>query len=283
MILNNTQIIVSTYWCQDQLVAVALLMQEGELTKEQVTDIRSNKRRLKNQFIPQSLLTHCGIKSSFDYRYLRIMRIAVHPELQGNGIGTSYLSSIIEFAYQHKFDFVGTSFGINEQLLSFWLMSDFKLARLGFTQDKASGEYSAMLIRPLSDSADRLMNEISDNFYRSFNYMLAEVYPNLSVALVVNILAQADRSQLPELTETDKQAIDDFIAGERQYLSCLFSLHLGLLHLVSSQQFDQAIYPLVSRIIHKKSLNELCLQYGFTGQKQINHYFINYFAEHFDT
>ena len=77
-------------------------------------------------------------------------------------------------------------------------------------------------------------------------------------------------NQLPELTENDKSTIKDFISGERQYLSCLYSLHLGLLHLMVKQPVDEAIYPLVSRILHKKSLKQLCRQYGFTGQKQIN-------------
>ena len=281
MMLNNPNVSVSAYWYQQELVAVALLMKEGLLPESDVTAIRNNQRRIKDQFLPQSLLTHNGIKQAFDYQYLRVMRIAVHPEIQGIGIGKSFLDDIIEYAKTESFDFVGTSFGVNEQLLSFWLSKEFTIARIGFTQDKASGEYSAILLRSLTKRADTLLNEISDDFYRSFDYLLPEVYSNLATELVVKIIAQAKTNQLPPMLEKDFQAVEDFISGERQYLSCLYSLHLWLMHMIAVNKCDDNIYPAISKVLHKKPSQQLCEQYGFTGKKQIIQYLKDLFSKYY--
>ena len=280
MMLNNPSVIVCAYWCQQELVAVALLMKEGLLPGSDVSAIRKNQRRIKDQFLPQSLLTHNGIKLAFNYRYLRVMRIAVHPEIQGVGIGKSLLDEIISYATAESFDFVGTSFGVNEQLISFWLSKGLLIARIGFTQDKASGEYSAMLLRALSKSADTLLTEISDAFYRSFDYLLPEVYSQLTPELTVKIIAQAEHSQLTQMSKEDFQAVEDFISGERQYLSCLYSLHLYLMHLIAVNKYDDTIYPVVSKVLLKKASLQVCEQYGFAGKKQLNKFLKDFFTSH---
>ncbi len=62
------------------MLAVALIMTEGILGQEHGDNIeekiRQGQRRLKDQFLPQSLIAHCGAEQAFDYSYWRIMRIA---------------------------------------------------------------------------------------------------------------------------------------------------------------------------------------------------------------
>ena len=88
LLLNNRAISLFVLKRERSVVGVAMLMQEGLVGENLVDKVLENKRRLRDQFLPQSLLMHCGVKTSFDYSYQRVMRIAVHPELQGLGLGT---------------------------------------------------------------------------------------------------------------------------------------------------------------------------------------------------
>ena len=83
LILDNHAAHVFIAKFEGNIVGVALLLEEGCSKSADIQAVASNQRRLKNQFIPQSLLTHCGFTESFNYQYLRILRIAIHPQYLG--------------------------------------------------------------------------------------------------------------------------------------------------------------------------------------------------------
>ena len=98
LLLDNTQVqlvcLFSSNNTNADMLAVALLMNEGArqgINGSDISAIKNSQRRLRNHFLPQSLLTHCGFEQAFNYQYLRIMRIAVHPQLQQQGIGSHFL------------------------------------------------------------------------------------------------------------------------------------------------------------------------------------------------
>lgn len=128
------------------------------------------------------------------------MRIAIIPELQGQGKGTLFLSYIEQYAKQHAIDFVGTSFGVNQQLLNFWQLQRYKIARIGFTKDKASGEHSALLIKPMNKKHEAFAHTIEQAFYQSFDYLLAEQYKALSPELVWQVMTYCPDEALPRIT-----------------------------------------------------------------------------------
>jgi len=282
MLQDNSQIRLVSLSYKNEVIAVALLMVEGQCSSEELTAVKKSERRLRNQFLPQSLLTQCGIKTAFNHNYLRVMRIAVHPQYQSLGIGSIFLEKIKTFAAKLSFDFVGTSFGVNPSLLKFWLNADYHMARVGFTRDKASGEYSALLLQPLTDGADKLQQEITKEFYRSFDYLLQEEYQAMPAKLVAQILYLMPEGQAPELSAHDLASIEDFASKHRLYSTCVYSLHLWLVAHLRITLSDK-VFPLISKVLQKKSNEELCRLYGFTGKKTINSYLVDYVAKHFAT
>ena len=279
MMMDNKQVRIVSLQYSAEIVAVALLMIEGHCSPEELQAVDRNERRLRDQFLPQSLLTHCGIKSAFDFQYLRIMRVAVHPQHQSRGLGSVFLQKLKVFAKAQSMDFLGTSFGVNEILLNFWLMAGYKFARLGFTQDKASGEYSALLLQSLNESADAQLKKINGEFYRSFDYLLQQEYPGLPAKVIALVLQQSPEWQQSELSAADIACIEDFAAKRRLYSACAYSLHLWLLAHLKTQRTAE-VWPLISKILQKKSNTELCRIYGFSGKKAINRYLVNYVKEH---
>jgi tRNA(Met) cytidine acetyltransferase len=92
------------------------------------------------------------------------MRIAVHPELQGQGLGSRLLDHVITYSRQQKADYVGVSYAVSEALLAFWQRAGFVSVRLGFRKDKASGARSLMQVCGLSEAGVDLARQAGAQF-----------------------------------------------------------------------------------------------------------------------
>ncbi|MDX2368165.1 MAG: GNAT family N-acetyltransferase [Colwellia sp.] len=282
MLLDNKQVqlvcLMSADEGLEQVIAVALLMNEGKFNKQGITEeelkaVSKSQRRLRNNFIPQSLLTQCGIEQAFDYHYLRVMRIAVHPQMQHQGLGSLFLNEITTFAKAQGADFLASSFGATNPLLSFWLTAGFKLGRIGFSKDKASGEQSSLVLKSLSENSERVLVTINAEFYRCFDYLLVEEYKYLSTNLVALIQQYCPKSSLLVLSAFDNANIEAFAHGYRQYSSCVFSLHLWLKQQLCNQCLDDKILSvLISRVMQKHSITEICSTYHFSGKKALEQF-----------
>jgi len=275
LLLDNSQLSVLCLFYQDTVISVALLMSEGCRNENDILDVLSSKRRLKDQFLPQSLMTHCGADTAFGFDYLRIMRIAVHPQCQSKGIGTLFLSKISKYAESLQVDFLGSSFGCNKQLLNFWLSSNYQLARIGFNQDAASGEHSALILKALSGKAFKFQSKINKAFYQSFTYLLSDEYRQLSDILVWSIYNYCPNEYLPKLASSDVNAVQEFASKQRLYSSCAYSLHLWLQHQFSAP-LDEELLPVLSRLLKRMSVAEVCAIYKLKGKKALNQLILDY-------
>ncbi|MCP4990059.1 MAG: tRNA(Met) cytidine acetyltransferase [Colwellia sp.] len=291
LLLDNPHVQVTCLFSSDKegadIIAVALLMHEGAnhgVGQTDVNSVKNSQRRLRNQLLPQSLLSHSGFEPAFDYRYLRVMRIAVHPQLQKQGMGSYFLSQIELLAVKQRIDFIGTSFGVSSSLLCFWLKAGFSTARIGFTKDKASGEHSALLLKGNNDETRQLQLSLSKDFYRSFDYLLLEEYKTLSSELVYLLLIQQKREDLVSLSALDVANVKAFAQGERLYSSCAYSLYLWLKHdllinTTPSQYYsaiEQNVLIAIARLIQKYDTVSVCQQYCLTGKKMLNQTIQNY-------
>jgi len=282
MLLDNKQVqlvcLMSTDEGREQVIAVALLMTEGKFTRQVISDselkaVKKSQKRLRDNFIPQSLLTQCGVDHAFDYHYIRVMRIAVHPQLQQQGIGSLFLNEISNFAKAQGADFLASSFGATKALLSFWLTADFKLGRIGFSRDKASGEQSALVLKSLSIKGEHELTTINNEFYRTFDYLLVEEYKHLSTNLVAIIQRHCPHSFRPKLSVLDNANVEGFSHGERQYASCVFSLHLWLKTQLCYQHIDEKVLCVfIARVMQKHSVANICHTYNFTGKKALEQF-----------
>ncbi len=142
---------------EEQLVAAVLLAYEGPIETELANAIINGTRRPKGQLIPQTLLAHCQIPAAADCRGLRVMRIAVHPQLQRRGIGSQLLHVVEQGVVD--IDWLGASFGATPALCCFWQRFGLQLQRLGHHRDKVSGTYAAVMLRGVSDAGMALQQQ----------------------------------------------------------------------------------------------------------------------------
>ncbi|TYK65907.1 tRNA(Met) cytidine acetyltransferase TmcA [Colwellia echini] len=288
LMLDNPQVQVVCLFNEtddtSEVVGVALLMTEGAgcgISNTDIMDVKQAKRRLRNHFLPQSLLSHSGFDSAFNYKYLRIMRIAIHPTLQLQGLGSYFIKEIELIAKQQKADFIGSSFGASSELLAFWLKAEFKPVRLGFTKDKASGEHSALMIKGLNSNAFASQQLLGTNFYRSFDYLLLDEYKSLAPELVHQLLSTQTTAELQPLNLQDLANVTAYSTGERLYSSCVYSLYLWFKHQLTISKVNEQYkleLVLITRLLQKHDIDKVCQQFGYTGKKMLNNAIKDYVA-----
>ena len=115
-LLDDEEISLYVTLNNKHVVAVALVISEGLFSDSLSTLVYQGKRRPKGHLLAQALTYHCGVEHAAMLDYARVMRIAVHPELQQQGIGTALLDFIISNEKQNSRDAIGTSFGMNKFL-----------------------------------------------------------------------------------------------------------------------------------------------------------------------
>jgi len=134
-----------------KLVAAALCIIEGGTHLSELrSDIATGARRIKGHLTAQYMSYNTTSSQFCEFRYLRINRIAVAPQLQSKGLGSILTQEISRFARDTEFDIVSTAFGALPRLNSFWESNQFIQFQLGQKVDKASGLYSALYLMALT-------------------------------------------------------------------------------------------------------------------------------------
>jgi len=279
MMLEHPSIQIFATVSNDKVLAVALAMNEGKLDHALIEAIKQGQRRIKSHFLPQSLLTQCLTQEAFNYSYLRIMRIAVHPQLQQQGLGQQLLSFIGSWAKTHEIDILGTSFAANHQVCDFWFKAGYSPVRIGFSADASSGEHSIMMLNGLHQQSRYYVKHLVEQFYHSFDYLLVDEYQRLSVKLVQLILNNqhlADSITLKkcDLSEYDIKAVTAYAKGQTQYSCVVMSLHRWLLVFLKNDKLltQEDLSPLIARILMKHSMSKVCSAFQLKGKKALNQY-----------
>ena len=252
------------------VVAVALVIREGGFTNSLSTLVYRGERRPQGHLLAQALTYHCGVEHAATLDYARIMRIAVHPNLQQLGIGTSLLEFIINNEKIIGRDAIGTSFGMNEKLFRFWDKLNFNIVRIGFTREKTSGENAGIMLLPLNDKGNRVYQEAYARFKSKVSFWFDDVLKNIPIE-IKNIFHSETNIQL-ELTKYDEDDLDSFIHYSRNYELCIASLNK--LVLLNENKIIQDNFPddfreiLNEKVNNKLSWKELGKNMGLTGQNE---------------
>jgi tRNA(Met) cytidine acetyltransferase len=269
------QIFIMRY--EKQLIASALMVREGGFKQGLATKIYHGKRRLQGHLVPQLLATHTGIKDAPCYICDRIMRLAVHPELQGIGLGSHLLQYLIRYSKQQKkVDYIATSFGATPTLIAFWSKAGFKTVQISMKRDASSGTHSIIMLTPLKNKARCLYRMARDNFKQALPLLLADPLCHLETPLVTALF----KPSLPQikptkrlLSEMENHAVYAFCDQQRGYESSIVAIYkLTLYALFQPNQLNNLtadeVHLLIAKVLQKHSWQSLVTQTGVTGRKQ---------------
>ncbi|MEM1533094.1 MAG: tRNA(Met) cytidine acetyltransferase TmcA [Desulfurococcaceae archaeon] len=162
---------------------------EGPIERSEALELLKGGK-IPGNIIPDRFLKHLRMVEFANTKGLRIVRIATHPSLQGRGIGTWALSKVIEEAKSIGLNWVGAGFGVNEDLLRFWLKLGFKIIHISPARNPVSGEYTVIVIKPISTIAEDLVNIASREFTLKLLNSIPVNYRDLEIAVAKLMLEQ---------------------------------------------------------------------------------------------
>lgn len=178
------------------LLGVCATVDEGGYASNLAEEIVRGERRLPGELLPQSLALHEGIELAARLRWRRIMRIAVHPQVQRHGIGRKLIDSVAFDAASKGVALLGASFGSAPGLIDFWSEVGCHPLRLGLRPERSSGENALMVGRALNAEGATLMRECRSHFQIVLADRLALELKGLEADI-------ASRLVVPEMVEED--------------------------------------------------------------------------------
>ncbi|AUV89326.1 GNAT family N-acetyltransferase [Vibrio campbellii] len=246
---------------KNEIVGVMLTVEEGNLDSNLVNDIQLGKRRPKGHLTPVTLINQLGYADVGALSTLRVMRIAVHPDLQGQGIGQQMLKQLEQSTPPH-ISYLSTSFGATEELITFWKQSGFESIRLGSMRDAASGCYSLLMVRQCG-SQQGWINEAKSLFEELLPLSAASTYPKLEPSLLRALLPASVSTCQSQFTK--RTLIECYAQGGNNFESVSVWIQQWLLQCGLADVSDL----MISKLFLNKDWSECAKQYCLPGRKQV--------------
>lgn len=254
----NLKIVIAQQ--EAQLIGVVLCVAEGK--------IMPKMKRVHGHLVPQLLVKHYALSDFFMLSSWRIMRIAVHPHIQREGIGKQLLNYLKHTAQQQKIDYLSSSFGATETLLPFWFQQGYTPVHVGVKRDKSSGSHNMVVTKALTPMAQQAIARIQRAFQAQFPHVLMESLPRFSAAMILAILKSFRfKTHPPYLEET----VNQFRQGLRAYESVsgqLWEWSIRSPHiLLLEPEHLQTIW--CDKVLKKQSWAEVANKYNLAGRKGV--------------
>ena len=250
------------------LIATALVADEGEIDDEALVDeIWLGHRRPQGHLLPQTLIAHVGIKAAASLRYRRIIRIAVHPQLQRRGIGRALMDKIGSDATAEQIDLLGTSYGATAGLLRFWNQNRLTPLFIGSHRNASSGTYALTQMRVISKRGQSTYNIAIDRFQKGLLDQLRDPLQQLDGDIVCQLLKPSS----VKLNSHDMSDVNAFIHGNRRYetvITPLIQLLLKQLHKMEYLPPEQR-QLLTMRLLQNHSWSDCATRLKIAGRKAL--------------
>ncbi|MCF2858829.1 GNAT family N-acetyltransferase [Pseudoalteromonas sp. SMS1] len=180
------------------IVGVCLVNIEGGLDESLATQIAQGTRRPAGHMMAQQLVQLQGDTQFAIHRSARIVRIAISPAMQQQGIGQALVGFTMT-QLRTQVSYFGSSFGAQAHLLQFWQKLGFDAVKLGYRQDKSSGEYAILVIHKASALDTTALRA---QFKSQLFFDLPALYRDLPWQLVRALCCTLPRCQLEQSTLT---------------------------------------------------------------------------------
>ncbi|WP_422460100.1 tRNA(Met) cytidine acetyltransferase TmcA [Endozoicomonas sp. ALB115] len=258
---------------RQRLIAVLLAAREGGIDPALADDIWLGRRRVRGHLLPQSLSNHLGLPEAIFLKGLRVIRIAVHPDCQRTGLGKMLLDKLQQDAANKHIDYLGTLFGATDDLLKFWGDSCYVPVRVGLSRDAASGTHSAMMLKPLSRTAQRLVDQAHKKCLAQLRWLLMDELKGLDFEVVATIFAMMALiirgSDEYALSGDNQRELVSFTEGQRQYENCIDVIKRVTFRILGTGDIDAAdARLLVTRVIQNQPWHQVVAACNFSGEKQ---------------
>ncbi len=218
MLLDGPNVRVYALRHGPRIAATLIAAQEGGMADTELRRaIYAGERRPRGHLLPQTLSAHAGLEQAPALEYLRVVRIAVHPDLARRGLGRLMLRRLYRDARRDGIDLLGTSFGATPELIRFWCACGYRPAQIGTARNAASGEHALVMLQRASPAGWALAHLAERRLERRLPTLLPgplrQWDPRVAAALVAAMRAEPPDSD-PDESRTDAE-IRSFVCGHR--------------------------------------------------------------------
>jgi len=155
-----------------RVVAVAMLAREGGLDADTRRKMYEGER-VRGNMVPDVLTSQLRDEDAAEPRGLRTVRIATHHACRDEGFGSRLLDEIHgEFGRGRggeeagAVDYFSVGYGATPRLLRFWRRAGYRTVHLSTSRNDASGEHSAIMVRPVGEGAGRALLDRNATAFR---------------------------------------------------------------------------------------------------------------------
>ena len=214
-LLDAPNLAVRALVVNGHVASVALLAREGGLDASLRTGMYDGER-VKGNMIPDVLTSQLRDEDAAVPFGYRVMRIATHPAVRSRGIGSRLLGEVrAEFA--DDADWLGVGYGATPELLSFWAANGYGTVQLSTTRNDTSGEYSAIMLDPLSEAGRELHDRHADWFADRIGGVLSDALRDLDPDVARAALRSCEATPDFDLGERDWQVVAGAAHGPGMY------------------------------------------------------------------
>jgi Predicted P-loop ATPase fused to an acetyltransferase len=139
-----------------KVVCAIQIAQEGPIESNIVEELLKGGK-IPGNIIPDRFLKHTRLIDFASTVGWRIVRIATHPAVQSKGIGSWALGKVFEEVKERGLDWLGSGFGVTEELLRFWIKNGFSVIHISPDRNPVSGEYTVLVLKPANEKAAKLV------------------------------------------------------------------------------------------------------------------------------
>ncbi|MBP52966.1 MAG: tRNA cytosine(34) acetyltransferase TmcA, partial [Marinobacter sp.] len=172
---------------------------------------------------------HSGFAEAACQRLLRIVRVAVSAEVRGEGLGQTLVAAANDYACKQGLDGIGTSFGGNAGLLSFWQRCGLEPVRLGLKREASSGEYPLQLLAGVSAQGKALTDHLRRRLTEHWLTLVPRNWRDAEPELILRVTCSLPAGR--PLSDDDLRDLHSFANGHRG-----FDLALPVLRKLSLQE-----------------------------------------------
>ncbi|ABM80471.1 GNAT family N-acetyltransferase [Hyperthermus butylicus] len=191
----------------------------------------------------------------------RIVRIAVHPELQRRGLGRKLLSAVEDWARGKGVDIVAALFGRHD-VIGFWVKTGYTLFYVSPRYNKATGEKNLGFAKPLTPKGAEVLTNASRRARRKLVLGAHSTYRDLAAEKTAILLrATQPLHDAPiVLEQLDHKALNTYMEGVVELEQVIDSAYLAtasaLLAGCEDRLDDRSLVALVARILQGKPIGE---------------------------
>lgn len=260
MLLDHPALKLFALQQNNQLVAAAVILQEGELSSQWQEKLQQG-RRPSGHLLPQVLFND-GFSEALSHSYWRVVRIAVQPKLQRQKLGQNLLKRIEQHCTA---DFLAASFSLSSDVLPFWQSQGFSVCRLGSHKSSSTGQFSVVLAKAQNTVAKNQLQLIQEQYKTNLPLLFLSLNQTLDAQTTLLLLKGLNYP----LSQQDQQQVQWFAEGKAGLEQVFAPLFRWLLHKAGQDGLDENSLVVVDKVLLNKNWQQLSSLYNLSGRKAI--------------